>query len=711
MTQDNHPLHPFFHPKSIAVVGASADPTKLGGRTFRNLREYGYGGRLYPVNARAERIQGVEAVPSVADLPDGVDLALVLVPAPAVEEAVAACVEKGIPAAIVFSSGFAEVGSVEEQKRLVSIARAGNTRIIGPNCMGVLNVHENQWGTFTTSFDHGLVKPGRMAVVSQSGAFGAHCFGLAREAGLGLSLWATTGNEGDVDVGEILSYYAMDSRTEVVLAYLEGAKDKERLEAGLEACRVAKKPVVVLKVGSSEVGALAATSHTASLVGSDGVYDAVFRSYGVHRAETIGELMDMGYAALGGTLPSGKRVGLVTISGGVGVHMADEASRRGLEVPEMPAETQEKLKALLPYAAVRNPVDTTAMALAHPHLIEKNLELMLEEGGCDSVVLFLAGVGLSKQVMGKLIGPLETLLERYPHGLMVVSTMCSPEMRERLEAVGYLVFTDPARAVEAVAVLHRFKEAFERPARVMPQLPPPITSPAAKTNHSIQTLMEHEAMAILAQAGVPVVEQRLVTSAEEATVAAIDLGWPVVMKIASPDIPHKSEAGGVLLGVADVESAQAGYEALMDNGRKYDPEARLSGVVVARQLSGGVETIIGVSRDPVFGPVVMFGLGGVFVEVMQDIALRVAPFGVKEAREMIREIKGYPLLAGVRGQPPADVEALAETLAKLSQFAAANKDWLETMDINPFLVMPKGQGAVALDALLMTSKSEPSSNA
>ncbi len=692
-----HSLRPLFHPRSIAVIGASSDPHKIGGRTFRYIKDNGYPGQLYPINSRYAEVQGVPTLPSVSDLPPGVELAFVIVPAPGVLEAVETCAAKGVRTVVIFSSGFAEASEAGrlEQQRIADVARGSGMRVVGPNCMGVMNLRMGLWGTFTGSFDYKPPLPGSVGMVSQSGAFGIYCYLVARERGLGLSLWATTGNEVDVDVADCLAYVAEDPDTSVIVCYMEGARSKAKLIGALETARARKKPVVMLKVGRSEVGAIAASSHTASLVGADAVYDAVFRQYGVHRTETIEELVDVAYACSHGIYPAGRRLGLVTISGGVGVLMADAAVAKGMEVPPMPEGAQRKLKELLPFAAVRNPVDITAQALNNLALIGQNLEVMLAEGGCDGVVVFLASVGTNARMMESLTGALLELRERFSRGLIVLAGQFSPQLSEDLERAGYLICEDPSRAVTMVAALAQFADRFAETASQPPPLPSAFKAlPAGE-------LGEVEAKQALAAAGLPVLDDRLATTPDDAVAAAAELGFPVAMKILSPDVQHKSEVGGVLLGLDTPAAVRAGFDTLRQRLLRAAPRARLEGVTVAPMVTGGVETILGVQRDPVFGPVILFGMGGVLVEVLQDFTLRLAPFGKAEAHAMIREVRGYPLLEGVRGQPRADIGALAGALAQLSVFAHAHADVLESLDINPFIVLPEGQGGRVVDALII----------
>ncbi len=704
MADASHPLTPLFHPRTVAVIGASSDPHKIGGRTFRYLRDNWKAGTLYPINERYPQVQGVPTLPSVEALPPGVDLAFVIVPAPAVADAVAACAAKGVRTVVIFSSGFAEIGEEGRlaQERIRAVASAAHMRVVGPNCMGVMNVRSGLWGTFTGSFDYEQPLPGRVGMVSQSGAFGIYCYMVARQRGLGLSLWVTTGNEVDVDVADCVEFVANDPDTDLIVCYLEGARDKAKLVRAFETARAKRKPVVLLKVGRTDVGAAAASSHTASLVGADAVYDALFRQYGVHRADTFEELVQVAYAGSFGRYPAGRRLGIVTVSGGVGVLMADAAIAHGLSVPEMPAAVQRRLKELIPFAGTRNPVDTTAQMINNIDLIRENLRLMLEQGGVDAIVLFLSSVGLNPRMMESVTGPLLELREAYPDNVLVLSGQFAAEATRVLEQAGFLLCEDPSHSVRMVAALAGFRESFERAGqpRALPALP------AGALPVPAQALSELDAKRVLASAGIPVVPERLAGSAQEAVAAAKALGLPCVLKIVSPDIPHKSELGGVLLGLESAQAVRRGYDTLLQRARAHAPAARIEGVLVAPLVHGGVETILGVQRDPVFGPVVLFGLGGILVEVLKDVALRIAPFDEAEALEMIRAVKGYPILEGVRGRPRADIPALARALAQLSVFAQANADALESLDINPFIVLPEGQGALAVDALIVPRAAE-----
>lgn len=689
-------LDVLFRPNSVAVMGASSDEKKIGGRPIFYLKHYNFEGDIYPINPNYDEIQGVKAYKSLSDVPGDVELALIALPSVMVEDAVRACADKGVKATVIFSSGYAETGDdgAEAQARLLQIGRDAGMRIMGPNCMGLAGFDARMIMTFGFSMETMPPKLGPIGIVSQSGAYGAVAYYEARDRHLGVSLWATTGNEGDIGLSEILTYYAADDAIKVILLYMEGCKDGPSFMAGLEAARAAGKPVIVTKVGASDVGAEAALSHTASITGSDVVFDTVIAKYGAHRTYSMDEFYDLGYAcSITRSFPIGNRVGLLTISGGVGVLMSDIASRLGMDVPKLTDRAQERIREIIPYAGTRNPVDITGQTLNDPSLVEKCLDILIEEDVCDIIVIYMAMATQSPALTEIFMEIFRNIRAKHPEVPIVAGIYAEGECRRELEDLGYIVSREPTRAVGIAASLLNFGRSFA--ADMLP-----ATLPGNGVIIPSETLNEVAAKKLLAAAGIPVVVETLVKSGAEAAAAVAALGQPAAMKLVSPDILHKSEIGGVMLKV-EPEDAAAAYETLRERGRKHKPDAAIEGVVVAPMIDGGVETILGVKRDPVFGPIVVFGLGGVFVEVLQDVTRRLAPFGVEEALEMIREIKGYPLLEGVRGGPVADVHTLAEALSRLSVLAHENRDRIDSIDINPFLVLPEGQGACAVDTLIV----------
>ena len=697
-------LEQLLRPRSVAIIGASDEPSRIGGRPLAYLKAAGFKGRIHPVNPKRQTVQGLPAYPAITDVPEPVDLAIVAVTAEQTVAVVRDCAARGVGAAVIFSAGFAETGAAGArlQDDIAAIARESGMRVLGPNCLGLFNTEIGFYPTFSTTLDRGFPKPGGLSIVSQSGAFGSHLFFVAMGRNLGLRYWIATGNEADVDLAECLQAVAEDPGTRVIMAYTEGIKDGPRFIAALEAARTRHKPVIFMKVGRSDLGAAAVSTHTASLAGADAIYDAVLRQHGAYRARTAEEMIDIAYTAVHGVYPASDRLGLVTISGGVGALMADEAAERGLAVPPLPEDAQRRLKALVPFAAPRNPIDLTAQPFNDIKLLASNLEITIREGGYDAIVAFFTSVAGSPALAEPLRRAIADLRRLRPECLFVLSAVIPEALKAGYEADGVPVFEDPSRAVAAVAALVAFGRWFQKPAQTSASPPPAKRSLAPVRN-------EHEAKRLLAAWGVPIPGERLVHSADEAAKAFREAGKPVVLKIASPDILHKTEVGGVLLGLANEAAVRDGFALLMRRAAEKAPAARIDGVIVAPQLTGGIETILGIKRDPIFGPVVVFGLGGVLVDVLGDVALRRAPIDRGEALAMIGEIKGRAILDGVRGRRAGDIEVLADALVKLSQFAAAHADEIESIDVNPFLVLPGGQGGYALDALIVTRP--PSSQA
>ncbi|MEC9368711.1 MAG: acetate--CoA ligase family protein [Pseudomonadota bacterium] len=688
-----------LEPASVAIIGASDDPGRIGGRPLRYLLQEGFRGAVYPVNPNRQTVQGQKAYARVSDLPQAVDCALIAVPAKLVAGALEDCVAAGVKSAIVFSSGFAEVAGegTALQAEIASIARRSGMRVLGPNCLGVLSFSSRFFATFSSSGDQqGYPQAGPVAIISQSGAYGTHLYMVARNWGLGVSHVITTGNECDVDVAECIGWAAACEDVKVIAAYAEGIKDGPALIRSLEKARANRKPVVFMKVGRSAEGAAAAASHTASLAGSDEIYDAVFRQYGVHRADTTEQMLDAVYACTAGIFPQSRRIGLVTISGGVGVQMADHAKKAGLDVAPMPAAAQKKLKAKLPFASALNPVDTTAQFLNDMSLVRENFTIMLKDGGYGTAVAFLTMAAASRFVIEPLLAELRLIREQFPDRLLILSLLGPPEVVARYRDAGYLTFEDPCRAIDAAAAVVRFGESFARVSSGRDD--GALLDSTSVPRIPARSLSEWESRELLAGAGVPLVQAVLARSPEEAAKAAAAFGAPVAMKISAGEIAHKTEIGGVALNVSAADAGQT-YDTLMGRAAKSVPSAKPDGVIVAPMVTGGVETILGAQVDPVFGPAVMFGMGGVFAEVFRDVAFRLAPVSKEEALAMIAETRGAALLAGARGRPVADVDALAGAIVALSRLAACCGDQLSSIDLNPFVVLPEGKGAVALDCL------------
>jgi acyl-CoA synthetase (NDP forming) len=688
-------LDALFMPRVVAVIGASADPARIGGRPIAYMRRQGFAGTILPVNPNRAEVQGLRAYPSIADLPQTPDAAIIAVPGAAVIDAVAELGARGTKAAIIFSAGFAETGpeGAALQQRLVETARQFGMRLLGPNSLGMFNARIGFFASFTSSLESGFPLPGRIGIVSQSGAYATHLFACARNRGMGTPLCVTTGNEADLTVGEITRWMVDDPETDVIAIYAEGIRDGAGFISALEAARRARKPVVVMKVGRSARGQAAAQSHTAAIAGDDAVTGAVIADCGAIRARTTEEMLDIAYLATRRIYPARNTLGMITVSGGAGVLVSDVAEMQGLDMPVMPPAAQARLKALLPFASPVNPVDCTAHVFNDMSLVGQFTETMVQEGGYSSVLAFFSQVGAAPSVAPKLLAELKAVRQRHPDRLYVLSVVADAARVAQYEAEGFAVFEDPTRATIAIDAMGRFGAAFARGDGLALPAVPRLALPARQPD-------EAEAKRVLAAIGIAAPPEEICTSAAAAAAAAARIGFPVVMKIVSADILHKSEIGGVLLNIADADAAAAGFETLMARAQAAMPQARREGVLVVKQMQGGVECIIGIHRDPVFGPVAMFGLGGVFVEVLRDVVLRLCPFGEAEAEAMIRAIKGLPLLTGARGRPPADIKALAAALARLSVFAHEAGPRLRAIEINPIIAMPEGKGAFALDAVI-----------
>jgi acetate---CoA ligase (ADP-forming) len=687
-------LTPLLAPRSVAVLGASSDATRIGGRPIAYMRAQNFPGALYPVNPNRTEIQGLKAYPSVADLPETPDVAIVAVPAELAAPSIADLAKRGCKAVVMFTAGFAEMdeAGAAAQDSMVATARASGMRILGPNCLGVFDARRSYYATFSSSFDSGWPVLGRIGIASQSGAYGTHLYTLARNRGIGASLCVMTGNEGDVTVGECIGWLAENPEVDVIAVYAEGIREAPGLIAAMETARAARKPIIMQKVGRSELGGKAAKSHTASIAGDDAVTEAVMAEFGVHRARNSEEMLDIAHTATRKIYPVGNTLGVITVSGGAGVLISDVAEGLGLAMPEMPTEAQKTLRSLVPFCAPRNPVDATAQVSNDVTLVKTFTESMVRDGGYSSVLGFFSMTASSRR-WPQIREQLNMVRTEYPDRLYVLSVITPAEGRDQLEADGWVVHEDPTRAVAAVEAMGRFGAAFA------PRKDDPAPSVGAVTLPQAAP-SEAEAKRLLAGAGIASAPEAACATAEEAVAAAAGFGFPVVMKILSPDIVHKSEIGGVLLDIGDEAAVRAGFALLLERGKSAAPGARIDGVLVAKQLKGGVECILGIHRDPVFGPMAMFGLGGIFVEVLKDVVFRRCPFGLETAETMIRSIKGAPLLLGARGRKTTDVKALAEMLARLSAFAVAAGDRLQAVDLNPVFAMPEGEGAFAVDAVI-----------
>lgn len=720
-------LDAMFKPRSIALVGASSDSRKLSGRPLRFLKEYGYKGTIYPINPNYPEIAGLKCYPNLAAVPGEIDLAIVGMAAAGVPAIIRECAAKGVRAVTVFSAGFAEMGDEGKrmQEELRKAAFDGNVALDGPNCAGLIGVRDKVIATFNSAMDRGSILEGPVSFVAQSGALGTYMFAAAQDAGVGFDYWVSTGNEVVLGFPDFVSYFVMQPTTRTIIGYMEDARDGEAFKrCALDALR-AGKPLIILKVGESEAGAKAAASHTGALAGSDRVYSAVFDQCGVIRAHDVEDLFDLANVCAAPKYPRGPRTALMTISGGAGILMCDRCEESGLKVATLTEETKAALKKVLPaFASVVNPVDVTAELVATPDLLVRPMEITLADPNVDSLVIFL---GMQVHNGAKLADHIVQAAARTDKMVAMNWIAAPPVALQKLRENNVPVFSDPARGIRSLGALVNYVQRRERflAKNLDPSRAPTasrgrreqagITDKTVETRAVIQVrpmidqarkekrkaLTEGEGKAILELYGIPTPGRKLATTAAEAVKAAEEMGFPVVMKISSADITHKTEAGGVRLGIKDAKEAGAGFDDIMAKAKAYNPKAKLDGVLVEEMIGDAVQVIVGFKQDPRFGPVVTFGMGGIFVELIRDFALRVAPFDEDEALAMMQETKAYPLLTGFRGDKKRDVAALAKVILAASQLAQDFKEDFAELDINPVMVLPEGKGAKAVDALLV----------
>jgi len=687
-------LEPLLNPRTVAIIGASQDESRIGGMPIRYMQRYAYSGEMFPINPKYKKIQGLDAHARISDIGKEIDAAIMAVPAKIAVEIAEECAAAGVKSICAFTSGFAEMGKdgKDKQNRLRAISENYGIRILGPNCLGYFNTELRYYATFSTSILHGEPQVGNIGLVSQSGAFGSHCFVLGRERGLGFTYMITTGNEVDVDVADCIAYLAQHQETKVIAVYMEGCQDGERLKAALGMAFEASKPVVVQKVGRTDLGAKAALSHTASLAGVDEVYDAVFAEFNVHRVNTAAELIDVAYLLSFGTLPVGNKLAVATISGGAGVLMADAAADAGLNMPKMPKATQERLKKIIPFAGPQNPVDFTAQVYNEFPTITEYVRAIFEEGGYDSVIAFFSSLLYSDLLTAKLIEALLPVRREFPDRLFIMCAMGPAKNRRKIEECNIPVLEDPTSAINAIAAVSTIGIGF---ARKKTKCAIKVIAPALPKGR----INEVAAKLIFAQLGIGSPKEVLVNTKAEAISAAKDIDKPVALKIVSTDILHKSDIGGVELGVSGAEMVGDAFEKIMDNSKAAVPKATIDGVLISEMVDEGVETILGIQNDPLFGPVVMFGLGGLFAEAIEDIAFKLAPLDEATAMEMVKKIRGFKVLSGARGTTPVDLQSLSKVIAQLSNYAYAHRDVIQTIEINPLRVLKRG--LLALDAVII----------
>lgn len=699
-----HPLDSFFAPESIALIGASRDQEKIPGRLLSMLRKNDFPGMIYPINPNYGDIDGLKCFPSIAEVGQPIDLAIVIIPARAVLGALEQCAAVGVKNAVIISSGFAEEGgdSAAMQDAIVALAKKTGMRISGPNAEGFYSQVQRVAATFSPTVD---IKPNeqplvatkrRIGIVAQSGGIGFAIFNRAKALGIALSYVISAGNEADLGAGEFFEYLVQDASTDVILLFIEGVRDVDKFLAAARRAAETGKPVIVTKVGRSDAGERAAASHTASMAGWSAAYDAVFAKHGFIVSNDLDEAVTIAAVLTTNPPPKGDRVAVLTVSGGAGIWGADTVSMQGLQVPELSLPIQQEISKLLPsYGATRNPIDVTAQGV-HSGGLQKSIDLLSVSDEVDAILVVLSLSSDTRMPFKQ--AELKPVIDAQNKPIVFYSyTLPSHFARTELAASGAVVLSGLTHAGVAM------RKIFERATfKLVPPVAATVSSLRDISAHlKSPTLSESDSKALLRDAGIALPDEVLVTEKSGLDHAIARAGFPLVMKIQSRDIPHKSEVGGVRVNIATKGEAFLAYESLLENARRHRPDADIQGVLVSPMAKKGVEIIIGTMCDATFGPMIMVGLGGITTELFRDVIYRPAPVSATEAATMLAELKAAPLLNGFRGAAKADIAALSQLISQVSVLAAQFSQQISEIEINPVLVHPEGQGVTVVDALVV----------
>ncbi len=699
-----------FEPRSIAVIGASANPGKIGHIIVKNIVEAGYQGKIYPVNPKGGEIMGIDIVPSLTDITEEIDVATIVIPAKFTTDAVKMCAEAGVKHLPIISSGFSEIGNLDEERWLTQFARANNIRILGPNIFG----HYSAKVSLNATFGPRDIQKGGVAIITQSGALGIAMIGKTAVQNIGLSAIISVGNKSDIDEADLLEYLVQQEETKIILIYIEGIQQGERFVGALSAATKVK-PVVVIKSGRSKRGAIAAASHTGSLAGSDSIFEAIMRQCGVLRAESVDEALEWCNYLSNAPIPKGENTIIVTNGGGVGVMATDACEKYNVKLYEDSPRLKEKFEAVTHgFGSTKNPIDLTGEASAEEYI--HALDVALKDKYIDGVLaLYCETASMTAE---QLIRMIEESYSKYKTaGKPVLFALFGGEKTERcittLTKNNIPVYRDVYNATSCLGIAYAYNMMRQMKKQEMIDSEVDISAIDKIIDGALadnrQFLLADEGEALLHAAGLSGPESGIARNIESAVDLAEKIGYPVVMKVVSRDILHKSDVGGVLLNLDDKEEVLDAYQTIMHNCKAHKPDANIEGVEIVEQVKLGMEVIIGAMNDKTFGPIMMFGLGGIYVEVMKDVSFRALPLSRQDVRLMIKEIRSYPLLLGVRGEARKDIDAIVEIIFKLGTIIK-NCPRITDVEINPLVVYEEGQGVKTVDVRVLLSNAEKGEN-
>jgi acyl-CoA synthetase (NDP forming) len=700
-------LEPLFRPRSIAIIGATEDPARVAGLPLKYALDHGYKGKLFPVNPNRETVRGLKCYPSVLDIPEEVDAAVIVVPAATVPDIVKQCAEKKVKAAVIGVSGFAELDEEgrKRQDEIAEIAKRTGTMICGPNTNGILNVHEGI--SLGYSFAQEVVIPGRLGYVSQSGALLSATVPRFTQRGVGMSYFVGAGNQANLEVFDYVRFLVDDPNTDTIAIYVEGFKNPKKFLDVSDLALNKGKPLVMLKIGRSELAARAAKSHTASLAGSDAVVDAICKQKGVARVDDFDELIAVSSVFLKCQPPKGNRIGVISSSGGAIGLIADRALGSSLRFADVSNGTKEEASKVLPwYGEFKSPFDIAAAgsrATQEIQLARAAVNFILGDKNIDILLAIITP--MDRRGTQNYIQAVVEASKVSDKPVILFCPMASLREEEaKIFAEGDIpMLTDSNECVKALDALVKFGQALKRPkeSKEVSKILVDVEGVRRSLKSRGKILTEYESKNLLSRYGIPITKEAVAKSPEEAAWIAGRIGYPVALKVDSPDILHKTDVDVIVLNLHSENELIKAYHKIVANAQKYNAKAEIRGVLVQEMVKDAREVMVGMSRDPQFGPVIMFGLGGVFVEVLKDVSLRVAPLTRYDAEEIVREIKGHKILGTFRGKPEADINGIIDTLLKLSKLSIDLQDVIYEIDINPLMVLDKGNGVKAVDALVV----------